>query len=144
MDLSALPAINATLNSIATVLLVVGRVLIKRGRVRAHRLAMLSAFGVSSLFLALYVAHKASRGFENTTFNAEGLAKAAYLALLFTHLLLAMLVPVMAIFLLRYGLRDDRARHVRLARIAWPVWMYVSVTGVLIYFLLYHFNPSGA
>jgi putative membrane protein len=143
VDLSFLPAINATLNSVATVLLVVGRVLIKRGRARAHRAVMLSAFGVSCLFLALYGAHKVSRGFENTTFNAVGAAKAAYLALLFTHLTLAMAVPVMAIFLLRYGLRDDRVRHVRLARIAWPVWMYVSITGVLIYFLLYQFNPAA-
>jgi uncharacterized membrane protein YozB (DUF420 family) len=143
LDLSFLPAINATLNGVAGLLLVVGRMLIKRGRERAHRTVMLSAFGVSSLFLVLYLAHKASRGFENTTFNAVGAAKTAYLALLFTHLTLAMAVPVMAILLLRYALRDERASHRRLARIAWPVWMYVSVTGVLIYFLLYQFNPAA-
>jgi len=143
VDLSFLPAVNATLNGFATVLLVVGRLLIKRGQEHAHRVVMLSAFGVSTLFLALYVAHKASRGFENTTFNAVGAAKAAYLALLFTHLTLAMAVPVLAILLLRFGLRGQRAQHRRLARVAWPIWLYVSVTGVAIYFLLYHWNPAA-
>lgn len=141
MDLTFLPAVNATLNSIATALLVVGRILIKRGKVRAHRIVMLSAFGVSTLFLGLYLLHKASRSFESTTLHAEGAAKAAYLVLLFSHLTLAMTVPVLALFLLRFGLRDERAKHRRLARIAWPVWLYVSVTGVLIYFILYHWNP---
>lgn len=143
MDLSLLPAVNATLNSAASILLIVGRVLIARGREQAHRVVMLSAFGVSTLFLALYVAHKASRGFENTTFHAVGAAKTAYLALLFSHVTLAMTIPVLAILLVRFGLRDERARHRKLARIAWPVWMYVSVTGVVIYFLLYHFNPAA-
>ena len=141
MDLSFLPAVNAGLNSIATMLLIIGRMLIKRGRVEAHRKVMLSAFGVSALFLTFYVAHKASKGFTNTTFNVEGVAKAAYLVLLSTHLVLAMAVPVLAILLIRWGLRDERARHRRLARVAWPIWMYVSVTGVAIYFLLYHLNP---
>jgi len=142
MDLSFLPAVNAGLNAVATALLVVGRLLIRKGRVDAHRRTMLSAFAVSTLFLALYIAHKASKGFENTTFHAEGAAKLAYLALLFTHITLAAAVPVLAIALIRFGLRDERARHRRLARIAWPIWMYVSVTGVLIYLLLYHWNPA--
>jgi uncharacterized membrane protein YozB (DUF420 family) len=141
VDLSFLPAVNASLNSLATALLVAGRILIARGRVRAHRRVMTSAFVVSTVFLVLYVAHKASRGFENTTFNAVGAFKVAYLALLFTHVTLAMVVPVLAIWLIRLGLRDERARHRRLARIAWPIWMYVSITGVTIYLLLYPFNP---
>jgi uncharacterized membrane protein YozB (DUF420 family) len=103
---------------------------------------MMSAFGVSSLFLLLYVSHKVSRNFENTTLNVEGWAKSAYLVLLGSHVLLAMTVPVLAIVLIRLGLRDDRAKHRRVARIAWPIWMYVSVTGVLIYLLLYPFNPA--
>ena len=105
---------------------------------------MLSAFAVSTLFLALYLTHKVSRNFENTTFNAEGAAKLAYLVLLASHVLLAMSVPVLAILLIRLGLREDRARHRRLARIAWPIWIYVSVTGVLIYLLLYPFNPPAS
>jgi len=144
MDFSVLPPINATLNAIATVLLVVGRGLARRGEVERHRLVMICAFGVSSLFLLLYVSHKVSRNFENTTFNVEGWAKTAYLVLLGSHVLLAMTVPIIAIVLIRLGLRDDRARHRRLARIGWPIWIYVSVTGVVIYLLLYPFNPPAA
>jgi uncharacterized membrane protein YozB (DUF420 family) len=142
MDFSVLPPINATLNAVATVLLVVGRGLARRGDVERHRVVMICAFGVSSLFLLLYVSHKVSRNFENTTFNVEGWAKTAYLMLLGSHVLLAMTVPIIAIALIRLGLRDDRARHRRLARIGWPIWIYVSVTGVVIYLLLYPFNPA--
>ena len=141
MDFSVLPPINATLNAVATVLLVVGRGLARRGEIARHRLVMITAFGVSSLFRLLYVSHKVSRNFESTTFNVEGWAKTAYLVLLGSLVLLAMTVPIIAIALIRLGLRDDRERHRRLARIGWPIWMYVSVTGVVIYLLLYHFNP---
>lgn len=141
MDFSLLPPINAGLNAVATGLLVYGRRLVLRGEVERHRKVMISAFGVSSLFLVLYLGHKVSRNFENTTFNAEGWAKVAYLTLLASHVLLAMSVPVFAIWLIRLGLRDERERHRRVARIAWPIWIYVSITGVLIYLLLYPFNP---
>jgi len=141
MDLSGLPAINASLNTLATALLLYGRALVKRGRIDAHRRVMLSAFAVSSVFLAFYVAHKASRSFQNTTFNAHGIAKAAYLALLASHVVLAMLVPFLALALIRFGLRGEIAQHRRLARIAWPIWLYVSITGVVVYALLYHVNP---
>ena len=143
MDFSVLPSINASLNATATVLLVVGRRLARRGEVARHRIVMMAAFAVSSLFLLLYVAHKVSRNFENTTFNAEGWAKTAYLVLLASHVLLAMTVPVFAISLIWLGLRGERDRHRRLARVGWPVWMYVSVTGVVIYLLLYPFNPAA-
>jgi len=143
MDLSFLPAINASLNAVAALLLVRGRLLARAHRVAAHRLHMTAAFAVSTLFLFLYVLHKWSRGFENTTFHAEGLAKAAYLALLFSHVTLAIAVPPLAIGLIVLGVRGRVARHRRLARWAWPIWMYVSVTGVVIYALLYHLNPSG-
>jgi uncharacterized membrane protein YozB (DUF420 family) len=144
MDLSGLPAVNAALNATATVLLLWGRALVKRGRTQAHKRVMLSAFAVSSVFLASYIAHKVSRSFENTTFNATGAAKAAYLALLASHVVLAALVPFLALALIRFGLRGELARHKRLARVAWPVWLYVSVTGVAIYALLYHLNPPAA
>lgn len=143
MDFSFLPTVNASLNAVAAVLLVVGRALVRRGRIDAHRRVMISAFAVSSLFLVLYLVHKASRHFENTTFHAQGAAKVAYLVLLASHVLLAMTVPPLAITLIALGLRGRFERHRRLARVAWPVWMYVSVTGVLIYLLLYHWNPAG-
>jgi len=144
MDLSFLPSVNAGLNTVATGLLVLGRRRIKAGMVDAHRRIMLSAFATSSLFLVLYVIHKASRHFHNTTFNMHGAPKVAYLAILFSHLTLAMAVPPLAITLIVFGLRGRIARHRRLARIAWPIWMYVSVTGVVIYVLLYHLNPPPA
>ena len=143
MDAAFLPSVNAALNAVATGLLVAGRVQIGRGRERAHRQCMVGAFGVSALFLVLYVVHKASRGFESITYQAEGLARTFYLAILFSHLTLAMAVPVLAIAMIRLGLLERRDAHRRLARIAWPVWMYVSVTGVVIYVMLYHLNPSG-
>ena len=144
MDLSFLPGVNASLNALATLLLVAGRRLARRRRLDAHRRVMIGAFVTSSLFLVLYVAHKASRSFENTPFNAEGAAKLAYLAILASHVILAMAVPVLAIALIVLGLRDRRQRHRRLARVAWPIWLYVSVTGVVIYLMLYHLNPPAA
>ena len=143
MDLSFLPAVNASLNAVATLLLLRGRALARAHRIDEHRRTMLSAFAVSTLFLALYLLHKASRGFENTTLNVDGAAKAAYLVMLASHVLLAATVPVFAILLIRHGLAGRIAQHRRLARVAWPIWIYVSVTGVLIYLLLYQWNPAG-
>lgn len=142
MDLSALPAINATLNGVATLLLIVGRMLIHRKRIDAHRRVMIGAFATSSLFLGLYVLHKASRGFESLSYHASGTPKTIYLSILFSHLTLAMIVPVLAIALLRLGLTNRISSHRRLARVAWPIWMYVSITGILIYVALYHLNPA--
>jgi uncharacterized membrane protein YozB (DUF420 family) len=143
-DLSFLPAVNASLNAVAAALLVYGRSLARRGRIELHRRVMTSAFAVSTVFLAFYLLHKWSRNFENTPFHAEGPARVAYLAMLASHVVLAMAVPVLAIALIVLGLRDQRERHRRLARVAWPIWLYVSVTGVLIYVLLYHLNPAPA
>lgn len=144
MDLSFLPHVNAGLNAIAVLLLLRGRWLVKAGQIAAHRRTMLAAFAVSTLFLVSYVAHKVSVDFVNTPFRAVGFAKTAYLLMLFSHVVLAMTVPVFAVALIRLGLRGDREKHVRLARIAWPVWIYVSLTGVLVYLLLYHLNPQMA
>ncbi len=144
MDLSFLPHVNAALNGLAALLLLRGRKLARAGRIDAHKKTMLSAFAVSSVFLVGYLAHKFARDFENTTLNVEGLAKIAYLVVLFSHVTLAMSVPVLAILLIRWGLRDEREKHRRVARVAWPIWMYVSVTGVGIYLALYHFNPPAA
>ena len=141
VDLSWLPTVNATLNGCAALLLVVGRRLARRKQIDAHRRVMISAFVVSSLFLVLYVLHKATMGFANRTLHLEGLAKAAYLAMLFSHVVLAMTIPPLAIALITLGLRGRIARHRRLARWTWPIWMYVSITGVVIYVLLYPLAP---
>jgi uncharacterized membrane protein YozB (DUF420 family) len=142
VDLHFLPSVNAALNALAATLLVWGRRLARRGEIATHRRVMLSAFAVSTLFLVLYVAHKVSRDFQNTPFHAEGAARIGYLALLFSHVVLAASVPVFALTLITLGLRGRLDRHRRLARVAWPIWMYVSATGVLIYVLLYHLNPA--
>ncbi|UCE87891.1 MAG: DUF420 domain-containing protein [Deltaproteobacteria bacterium] len=125
------------------ILLIAGRVLIRKRRVEAHRAAMLGAFGLSCLFLALYVTHKVWRGFEHTAFEAAGAAKLAYLVILFSHLVLAMAVPVLAIAMIRLALTRRLETHRRLAKLAWPIWMYVSATGVVIYLMLYHLNPGA-
>ena len=146
MYLSALPAVNAGLNAVAIGLLVGGFAMIKRRQVRAHRNFMIGAFGVSALFLALYLLHKAWRAAEggelHATYHGEGLLRGAYLLILLTHVVLAMAVPVLAIWLIRLGLSGRYERHRRVARWAFPIWMYVSVTGVVIYLMLYPFNPT--
>jgi len=140
-----LPRTNAALNALAATLLVVGLVLIKQRRINAHRNCMISTFAISALFLVLYLLHKfwkAATGRDmHTSFNREGLAKTLYLAILFTHLTLALSVPVLATWLIRLGLKRRDRTHRRLAKVAFPIWMYVSITGVLIYFMLYHWNP---
>ena len=143
MDVPLLPTVNALLNAIATTLLIAGRRLARRKRIDVHRRVMLSAFGVSSVFLVLYVTDKVGRGFESVTYNVEGLARGIYLAFLASHVLLAMTVPVLAIRLIQLGLTKRFDSHRKLARVAWPIWMYVSITGVMIYFLLYFLNPAG-
>ncbi len=143
LDISILPPLCAGLNALAALLLVAGRRAIRRHNVAQHRRLMLGAFGVSSVFLLLYVLHKAARDFEHTRFNADGVAQALYLVLLASHVLLAAAVPVLALLLIRFGLRGELPRHRRLARVAWPIWLYVSFTGVLIYLLLYPLNPEG-
>lgn len=142
MNEALVPTVNALLNALAAGLLIYGRSLARKNQIERHRTVMLSAFAVSALFLVLYVGDKIATGFAGTSFNADGLAQAAYLALLVSHVVLAATVPFLAVTLIVLALRDRRARHRRLARIAWPVWMYVSLTGVAIYLLLYPLNPA--
>ena len=145
MDLSFLPLLNAILNGICTVLLVTGWWLIKTGKTDAHRKTMITAFAVSSLFLTCYLTHKiwkASTGQGlHTSYNEQGILKILYLTILITHLILAMIVPVLAIILIRLGLKGNFKLHKRIGKIALPIWLYVSVTGVVIYLMLYPFNP---
>lgn len=143
MDLSFLPTVNASLNLLATVLLAAGYVLIRRKKIDAHRRVMMSAFAASCLFLVFYVAHYVWRanvvGGSHTRY--AGPLPWLYYGMLLSHILLAMLVPIFAVALIRLGWKKRYDAHRRLARWAWPIWMYVSVTGVLIYVFLYHLNP---
>jgi putative membrane protein len=138
--LQDLPHLNALLNFTATVLLVVGFVLIKQRKERAHRNVMLAAFGVSAAFLASYLIYHF--GVELTKkFPGGPPLSYVYYAILISHILLAMTVPVLAIGTIYLGLKDRRAQHLRWAKWTFPIWLYVSVTGVVIYLMLYRLYP---
>lgn len=137
----ALPALNASLNGLATILLITGYVLIKSGRVTAHKWVMLSSFGTSVIFLGSYLIyhfHVLSKKFPGT-----GLIKTVYLAILISHIILAAAVPVLASMTIYRALRGQWDRHKAIARITFPIWVYVSVTGVIIYLMLYQW-PAAA
>ena len=136
-----LPLLNASLNSLCTLLLVAGYVLIKKGRETAHKRVMLAAFGVSCLFLVSYVIYHASHG--STKFEQPQPIRGIYLAILISHILLAATVPVLAIWTIWLGLKDRREKHRKVARWTLPIWLYVSVTGVVIYVMLYHLYPAA-
>lgn len=137
-----LPAVNASLNATATALLIAGYMLIRRGRERAHKVAMIAALAVSAIFLMCYLIYHGKVG--HVTFEGPPMARMIYLAVLITHIPLAALVPVLGITLVVLGVRDRRAAHRRLARWTLPIWLYVSVTGVVIYLMRYQlFPPDG-
>jgi uncharacterized membrane protein YozB (DUF420 family) len=142
-----LPHVNASLNALATVLLLLGYAQIKRGRELAHTRTMLACFGVSVLFLACYLTYhwglhhyhgSAGRRFPE---YPPPQVRYAYLSILLTHVVLAAAVPFLAVATIWLGLRDHRAWHRRLARWTFPIWLYVSVTGVIVYLMLYQLYP---
>ncbi|MFM7206633.1 MAG: DUF420 domain-containing protein [Planctomycetaceae bacterium] len=134
-----LATVNALLNTLATVLLVAGWVFIRRGNVAAHRAAMVAAFATSAVFLACYLAYHYVVG--HVSFRGQGAVRPVYFAILISHILLAVAVPVLALrmFFLAWKGRFDA--HRRLGRITLPIWLYVSVTGVVIYLMLYVLFP---
>lgn len=137
MDVHSLPAVNATLNAISAVLLAIGYSLIRRRRIQAHKRVMLTAFGVSTVFLICYLIYHAQVG--SVHYPGTGAMRTLYLTILFTHTVLAATVPVLAIITLRRGLRMDVQRHRRIAVWTLPIWLYVNVTGVIVYLMLYQF-----
>ncbi|MEY3385303.1 MAG: hypothetical protein RIR53_114 [Bacteroidota bacterium] len=148
MNLDQLPALNATLNALSTILLVTGYRLIRQRRIEQHRMVMIAAFVVSIVFLACYLLHKwhlySTTGSYNTVFPGEGVWRTIYLIILVTHVTLAATVPVLAIITIRRGLAMSVEAHRRIARITLPIWLYVSVTGVIVYFMLYQwFSPAS-
>jgi uncharacterized membrane protein YozB (DUF420 family) len=135
----ALATTDAVLNGIATVLLVSGFVLIKRGHERAHKWAMLAALGVSTAFLTCYLTYHLTS--EPVRFGGSGAIRPVYFSILISHVALAATVPVLAIWTAVLGLRDRRAAHRKLAWWTFPIWLYVSITGVIVYLMLYHLYP---
>lgn len=142
MNVSDLPALNATLNGCATILLTLGYVFIRQGQKDRHRLCMLLAFACSCIFLISYVTHKILVGGVHTPLGATGWILSVYRVMLASHILLAMAVVPLAILTIRRGLAGMVENHRKIARWTWPIWMYVSVTGVVIYLALYHWFPA--
>lgn len=140
-DVHQLPTVNAVLNASAAVLLVVGWVLIKQRRERAHKIAMLSAFGVSVVFLACYLFYHYQ--VRHVPFAGPASIRPLYFAILITHVVLAATVPVLAGVTIYLGYRDLRCKHRAWARWTFPIWLYVSVTGVIIYLMLYQLFPGA-
>ncbi len=140
----SLPAVNAGLNTLALLLLVGGWVLIRRGHRDAHRRTMLVAFATSIVFLACYLVYHAARhhytGAAQMRFAGTGAIRIVYFTILISHIFLAAVVPVLAIVTIRRGLRQQWESHRRIAKVTFPIWVYVSLTGVIIYLMLYHWN----
>jgi cytochrome oxidase Cu insertion factor (SCO1/SenC/PrrC family)/uncharacterized membrane protein YozB (DUF420 family) len=138
------PAINASLNATCTLLLILGFTAIRRRQIRLHAVSMLAALTVSALFLASYLYyHLAIKFGKPTPFLGEGVVRVMYFALLYSHMALAGVVVPLALVTAYRGLRGQLAGHVRLARWTLPLWMYVSVTGVVVYWMLYRLYPPS-
>lgn len=135
IDYTVLPAVNASLNALSGVFLLVGYVLIRRRRIAAHRNAMLAAFTSSTLFLISYLFYHWHAG--SRPFTGHGAIRYVYFAVLISHIILAAAILPMAIMTLSRGLRGRYVEHKRIARWTFPAWMYVSVTGVIVYVMLY-------
>jgi uncharacterized membrane protein YozB (DUF420 family) len=140
MTFSDLPAVNATLNGLSAVLLGAGFYFIRNKNIAAHRKCMVSAVVTSTLFLACYLTYHAKSG--RTVFKEPAWFRPIYLTLLTSHTILAAVIVPMVIITLSRALRERFEAHRRIARWTWPLWMYVSVTGVIIYLLLYQIFPQ--
>ena len=135
MTVHDLPAVNASLNALSGILLLVGYVLIRRRRIETHRKVMIAAFVTSSIFLVCYVVYHAQVG--SVPFTRQGFVRPLYFTILVTHVTLAAAVVPLALVTLSRGLKARYERHRTIARWTFPIWLYVSVTGVLVYVLLY-------
>jgi uncharacterized membrane protein YozB (DUF420 family) len=142
ISVEMLPAVNATLNALAGLLLVVGWFQIKTHRERAHKISMLSAFSVSIAFLTCYLIYHYQVG--SVPFAGPTNVRGVYYSILITHVVLAATVPFLAAVTIYFGLTDRRQRHRQLARWTFPIWLYVSITGVIIYVMLYHLYPESS
>ncbi|MBA3397649.1 MAG: DUF420 domain-containing protein [Deltaproteobacteria bacterium] len=134
------PAINAALNGTCAVLLVMGRIAIARRDQGGHRKLMLAAFATSTIFLISYLIRFATTGAHK--YPGDGWDKVAYLIILFSHMVLAVVLVPIVLRALTLALRGDFAKHLRVVKWAWPIWMYVSATGVIVYLMLYHLGPA--
>lgn len=142
--MNTIPLINAILNSITTLLLIAGLIAVLRGHRILHQRIMITAVITSALFLAGYITHKVLRNFEPTYFEEQGWPRSLYLFILGTHTILAIVNLPMILRLLWLAYTEQFEKHRKLARWTWPIWMYVSVTGVLVYLMLYVIWPPSS
>lgn len=140
MNDSILPHLNATLNATSGVLLLTGFYFIRRRRVSAHLACMVAALAVSLLFLVSYVVYHYNYG--SVRFAGQGFVRPVYFFILVTHVILAVVIVPLVILTVRRAVRADFGRHRRIARLTFPLWLYVSVTGVIVYLMLYQLYPS--
>ncbi len=143
MTLNDIPALNATLNGLATVLITAGFIFIKTGRKNAHRAAMFSAGIVSAVFLVGYVTHKILIRGVHTPFGGEGAIRLVYYVMLISHILLAISIAYLVPRTFALAFKGDFVRHKAWARVVFPIWYYVSITGVLVYLFLYRWWPAA-
>ena len=136
ITISDLPTVNATLNTISTLLLTVGFLMIRRRKIVAHRNCMIAAFVVSGLFLTSYLIYHYHAG--STPFEGSGWIRTVYFAVLIPHIILAATILPLALITLYLALRKRFTKHRRIARWTLPIWLYVSVTGIIVYWMLYH------
>lgn len=139
-DVSFLPTMNAIINSTVTVLLIVALLFIKRGDIVGHKRTMITALVLSVFFLASYVLYHASHG--DVKYGGTGAWKIAYYIILFSHILLSVAVVPLALFATYRGLSNSIAKHKKIVKWAWPIWLYVSVTGVIVYLFAHVYNPG--
>lgn len=140
-SVSDLPLLNALLNTTSAVLLVIGHQKMKKGNIPAHKKLMIAVFITSTMFLTSYLIYHYVHGSQ--PFQGQGWIRPVYFTILLTHTVCATAIVPLAIITLRRGLKREDDRHARIARWTYPVWLYVSITGVLIYLLLYQFYPAG-
>ena len=138
IELSDLPTVDAALNATSAVLLTLGFIFIRRGNVRAHKACMLSAVGTSTLFLACYLTYHYFHG--TTRFLGQGLVRPLYFSILISHTVFAVVIVPLVLTTLYRALRGRFELHRRIARWTLPAWLYVSVTGVVVYWMLYHLD----
>jgi putative membrane protein len=140
MSISDLPTLNAILNSISAVLLVIGFIFIRNKNIKAHRACMIGAFATSTLFLISYLIYHYNHG--ATSFSGVGISRLIYFTVLITHTILAAAIVPMVFITFSRALRERFDAHRKIARWTLPLWLYVSVTGVFVYVMLYHLYPA--
>lgn len=142
MSISQLPALNAVLNSISAILLITGYFYIRQKNIKAHRAYMISAFVTSTLFLISYLTYHFSKDLGPTRFQGVGIVRPVYFFILITHTVLAVVIVPMVFVTFSRALKERFDRHRKIARWTLPIWLYVSVTGVIVYLMLYQLYPA--